>query len=131
MSFLEFCAGDISQYSFNLGWTFHHQPKPPFSWFAWVIVWDDSASCPGLVCSCKIKQQISGVVIRTILENHTDAQPSKFTLAIVNWDISRGKMFLYLQRWLPSIKICSSRFFCYCRGDSLLLFSFITFLYPK
>ena len=30
MSYLEFCAGDISPQSFNLWWAFHRLSKPPF-----------------------------------------------------------------------------------------------------
>ena len=38
MSYLQFCAGDISPRSFAFGRAFHYPPKLPFSWFARVIV---------------------------------------------------------------------------------------------
>ena len=45
MSYLEFCAVDISPCSFILGRAFHRPPKPPFSWFAQVIARARAIAC--------------------------------------------------------------------------------------
>ena len=60
MSFWEFWAGNISPWSFILGWAFHRLHKPLFSWFARVKVqaWAVAhASCQGLLLAICEKLQ--------------------------------------------------------------------------
>ena len=57
MSFWEFCAGNISPWSFILGWAFHRLHKPTFALVkvqAWAVA---RASCQGLLLAICEKLQ--------------------------------------------------------------------------
>ena len=91
MSYLEFCAIDISPCSFTLGQAFHRLPKPPFSWFVQVIA---QLKMKKKWMNEKMKKwkkylEVSGdvIILHICTKNHNH-------IMYRSWDIRHDRVFL-------------------------------------
>ena len=99
-SYSEFCAGHISPCSFTWGWDFHCQTKPPFSYFALVIMWLWTITCAswhGLLSPLYLTRILKSCHKRNdksnFSEKYEQVLPCKINCAA--WFVKNGKTPCY------------------------------------